>query len=123
MQSPALLPVHSVPDDQIAHVDHVSQLADFREEYGFLIEIFGLAVEDFQTVESALQTQVGAHNAHIAAHDGLQFFSRLRDQHHFLVQHRAVAVPIGNIVAELDARQCLHSLDAGAVRKDQCFQQ
>ena len=115
MQSPTLLAGHSVTDDKVSDINHIPQLTYFREEDGLLVQILGLTIEDIQPVERALQTEVGAHNADITAHDGLQFLTRLRNEHHFLVKHSAITVPIGHLVAKLDARESLHRFDAGTV--------
>ena len=93
VQTAALMAIHGVLDNQVADIDHITQFADFRNQNGFLIEIFRFPVQNLQTVESALQTDVGADNAHIIAHDGLQLFARLGNQYHLLIKHSAFGVP------------------------------
>ena len=123
VEAAALLAGHGVAHDEVADVDEVAELADFRIQDGLLVEFLGLAVEDLETVEGALQTQVGTHDADIAAHDGLQLLALLRDEHHLLVEDGAFAVPVGHVVADLDARQVFDSPDTGTVREDQSFEQ
>lgn len=115
VQAAAFLAGHGVTHDEVADIDKVTQLADFWVEDGLLVEVLRFTIEDFETVESALQTQVGAHDADIATHNGLQLLAFLRDEHHFLVKDGALTVPVGHVVAELDVGQILHRTDTGAM--------
>ena len=58
MQAPTLFARHGMPNDEVADIDHVSQLTNLRYQNGFLVQILSLPIEDIQTVEGALQTEV-----------------------------------------------------------------
>ena len=83
-------------DDEVGAGDEVAELAERLGEDGAVVEVFGLAEDEVQAVESTLQAQVAAHDAYIVPHDFLQLLLRLRDKHHLLVQYHAFGIPVGN---------------------------
>ena len=101
VQSAALLALDGPAGDEIAHVDHVAQFADILRSLHALEQVLGLFVEHVQTVPGALQSEVGAHDAHIVRHNLVHLPDALGDQHLLLVGHRTLVVPFGHLVVEV----------------------
>ena len=68
VKTTALLALDSHTGDEIAHVDHVAELAELLAYLYTLEEILGLFVEKVETVPGTLQTEIAAHDAYIVAH-------------------------------------------------------
>lgn len=58
VQSAALLALDSLTCDEVAHVNHVAQLADVAARLYALEEFLGLLVEQVEAVPRTLQAQV-----------------------------------------------------------------
>ena len=101
MQSAALLALDGLSCDEVAHVNHVAQLADVAARLYALEELLGLLVEQVETVPRTLQAQVGAHDAHVVGHYLAHLLHALRDEHLLLVGHRALVVPLRHLLVEV----------------------
>ena len=93
MQATALLALQCPTGDEIAHINHVTQLTDVTTGLDTLEEALGLFIEHIQTVPGTVQTQVRAHNTHVVGHNLVDFLNRLGNKHFLLVGHRTLIVP------------------------------
>ena len=83
-------------DDKVGAGDEVAQLAEGFGEDAAVVEVLGLAEDEVEAVEGALQAQVATHNADVVPHNLLQFLLGLGDEHHLFVEDHPLGVPIGN---------------------------
>lgn len=65
VQATALLAIECLTHDEIAHIDHVAQLANIASGLHTLIEVFGFFKNQVKSIPSSLESQVTTHNAHI----------------------------------------------------------
>ena len=96
VQTAALLALHGLAGDQVAHVDHVAQFAYLLIGLHALEEVFGLFVEQVQTFPRTTQTQVAAYDAYVGGHDLAHLAHVLCDQHALFVRERTLVVPFGH---------------------------
>ena len=62
MQSATLLTLHCLTHNQITHVHHITQFADFSGRYAALEQAFSFLVDNIQSVPRPFQTEVAADN-------------------------------------------------------------
>ena len=98
MEPATLLTLHSLAGDEVAHVDHVAQLAQFARSLAAFEEGFGLLVEDVEAVPRTLETGVAAHDTYVGFHDLIDLLHALRDEHAFLGRDGSRVVPLGDVV-------------------------
>ncbi len=72
MQADRFATSHCLTNDEITYIDKVTQFAEAYCNLGSLEQVLGFAVQNFQTVESTFESQIGTHNANIVAHNLLQ---------------------------------------------------
>ena len=83
-------------DDEIRTCYQIAELRKWLGEDTAVVEVFRFTEDEIEAVEGTLQAQVAAHNAHIVPHNLLQLALGLRDEHHLLVEHHALGIPVGN---------------------------
>ena len=101
VQAAALLALERLAGDEVAHVNHVAQLANVAGSLYVLVKFLSLLVEQVEACPSTLQAQVGAHNAHIGRHNLFHLLHVLCYEHLLLVGERTLVVPFGHAVVEV----------------------
>ncbi len=102
MQTDALTATTSHLDDEERSVDGVAEFAERNSYLRPLVEFLGLVVEDIETVEGAVHTEIAADDAHIVGHYLLQLLESLCDEHLLLVDDSAFVVPFGDVVTKIE---------------------
>ena len=112
-------------DDKVGAGDEVAQLTEGFGEDAAVVEVLGLAEDEVEAVEGALQSEVAADDADIVGHDFLQFALGLGDEHHLLVEHHALGIPIGNLIIRSTpiTLNALNSALRGVMSVDNCLKQ
>ena len=118
VQASALLALQGEARDEIAHVDHIAQLADVLRCLHALKQSFRLFIEHVQSVPGAVQSQVRAHDAHIVRHNLVHLLHALRNQHLLLVGHRALVVPFGHAFVKVIQVDVLQRVASGSIGID-----
>ena len=103
VQAAALLALHGLACDEVAHVDHVAQLAQFARGLAAFEQAFGLLVEDVQAVPGTGEAHVAAHDAHVGLHDLVHLLDALGDEYALLGRDGALVVPFGDVLVEVVA--------------------
>ena len=101
VETTALLAFYRHAGDEITHVDHVAELAEFLAYLYTLEEILGLFVEKVETVPCSLQTEIAAHDAYIVAHAFANLFHALCNQHLLFVGQSTFIIPCWYLLIEV----------------------
>ena len=101
VKTTALLALDSHTGDEITHVDHVAELAEFLAHLDTLEEILGLFVKKVEAVPGTLQAKVAAHDAHVVAHAFAHLLDALGNQYLLLVGQGTLVVPGRNLLVEI----------------------
>ena len=101
VETTALLAFYRHAGDEITHVNHVAELAEFLAYLYTLEEIFCLFVEKVETVPCSLQTEVAAHDAYIVAHAFAHLFHALCNQHLLFVGQSTFIIPCWYLLIEV----------------------
>ena len=101
VETTALLAFYRHAGDEITHVDHVAELAEFLAYLYTLEEVFCLFVEKIEAVPCSLQTEVAAHDAYIVAHAFAHLFHALCNQHLLFVGQSTFIVPCWYLLIEV----------------------
>ncbi len=94
VQASAFLSLNSPAGDEICCVNHIAELADVSCGLDALEEFLCLLVKHVETSPCSLQTEVGAHYAHIVRHYLAYLLHALRDEHLLLIGHGTFVVPL-----------------------------
>ena len=97
MQSATLLTLHCLTHNQITHIHHITQFADFSGRYATFEQAFSLFVDNIESVPGTFQTEVAADNTYIRTHNLVHFLHTLRNEHHFFRRTGSFVIPFGNI--------------------------
>ena len=101
VETTALLAFYRHAGDEITHVDHVAELAEFLAYLHTLEEILGLFVKKVEAVPGTLQAKVAAHDAHVVAHAFAHLLDALGNQYLLLVGQGTLVVPGRNLLVEI----------------------
>ena len=101
VKTTALLALNSHTGDEITHVNHVAELAEFLAYLYTLEEILGLFVEKVETVPGTLQTEIAAHDTYIVAHAFATLFHALCNKHLVFVGQSTFIIPCWNPLVEI----------------------
>ena len=96
MQAARFFALDGLPRNEIAYIDHISQLADVGRSLHALKQLFGLFVKQIQARPSPFQAQIAANDADIIGHYLPHFAHILRNQYLLFVGHRPLIVPFGH---------------------------
>ena len=102
MQTDAFTASAGKLDDEERRVDGVAEFAERNSYLRPLVEFLGLVVEDIETVEGAVHTEIAADDANIVGHYLLQLLESLSNEHLLLIDNSAFVVPFGNVVTEIE---------------------
>ena len=123
MEAARIVALLGLAHNQVTHVDDIAQFADFARGFGALEEFLGFLIENVETVPSAVQTEVRAHDAHVCAHNLIDFSNTLCDKHHFFGVARAFIVPFRHIVADGYVVDTVDSVFSRCIGIYHCFNQ
>ena len=101
VETTALLAFYRHAGDEITHVDHVAELAEFLAYLYTLEEVFCLFVEKIEAVPCSLQTEIAAHDAYIVAHAFAHLFHALCNQHLLFVGQSTFIIPCWYLLIEV----------------------
>ena len=101
VQAARFFALQCLAGNQITHIDHIAQFADVFCCLHAFEQVFGLLVEQIQSLPCTAQTQVATHNTHIGGHHLTDLAHVLRDKHMLLVSHGTFVVPVGDILVEI----------------------
>ncbi len=101
VETTALLAFYRHAGDEITHVDHVAELAEFLAYLYTLEEVFCLFVEKIETVPCSFQTEVTAHDTYIVAHAFANLFHALSNQPLLFVGQSTFIVPCWYLLVEV----------------------
>lgn len=88
-------------DDEVGDGDEVAQLAQLGAHLRALVEGLRLLVNEVYAARGALQAQVGAHNAHVVAHDVLHLVYIVRDEYPLFRAAGTTRLPVGDVGLQL----------------------
>ena len=108
---------------KICYVDDVAKFAELACWLGATEEVFGLFVEDVETIPGTLEAKVASYDANIITHDEVDFSLALCDEHHLVGMLSAFVVPVGHIVAEVVAIDQRFGMSLGSVGIDHSLDQ
>ena len=101
VKTTALLALDSHTGDEVTHIDHVAELAEFLAYLDTLEEILGLFVKKVEAVPGTLQSEVATNDTYIVAHAFAYFLDALGNQYLLLVGHSTLVVPGRNLLIEI----------------------
>ena len=101
VKTTTLLAFYCHAGDEIAHVDHIAELAEILAHLDTLEEILGLFVEKVEAVPGTLQSEVATNDTYIVAHAFAHFLDALGNQNLLFVGHGTLVVPCRNLLVEI----------------------